>query len=258
MNILSAIPGISVLSSCRTMWCSALLGIVLAFAPIVAQETGDDPVSPGERPASADTIATTMVFTSPRPLLALAESKDALHDAWGLDILFSGNGFGLGAFYYREFSETLFGFAHLGISGVQSTDEFEEFDPFSQQWIVPNKINRLFMFPMTVGVQYRLFEGEITENFRPFVQAGIGPTLIMATPYSKEFFSSFSDATFYVKPGGFVGAGLYFGDSQKNLTGAHIRYYFIPFGGDGLESVQGFPINNFGGIFLSLSVGILN
>ncbi len=256
MNLLSAIPGISVFSFyTRCLCCSVLLGAVLAFAPSHAQVTGEDPVSPGEKPKRADT---TMVFTSPRPLLAVADSKDALQDAWGLDILFSGNGFGLGTFYYREFSETLFGFAHLGISGVQSTDEFEEFDPFTQQWIVPNKVNRLFMFPMTVGVQYRLFESDITENFRPFVQAGIGPTLIMATPYSKEFFSSFSDASFYVRPGGFVGAGLYFGDSQKNITGAHIRYYFIPFGGDGLESVQGFPINNFGGIFLSLSVGILN
>lgn len=239
---------------CRILFGTALSAILTCSAAF-AQVTGEKPPSPGTQQQPADS---TLVFRSPRPLLAVEEKKDGLRDAWGLDVLFSGNGFGLGTFYYREFSETLFGFAHLGISGVQSTDEFEEYDPFSQQWVVPNKINRLFMFPLTVGVQYRLFEGELTETFRPFLQAGVGPTLIMSTPYSKEFFSSFSDATLYVRAGGFVGTGLYFGDSQKNLTGAHIRYYFIPFGGDGLESVKGFPIQNFGGIFLSLSVGILN
>jgi hypothetical protein len=37
--------------------------------------------------------------------------------------------------------------------------------------------------------------------------------------------------------------------------GFTLRYYTIPFGGEGLESIQGVPINNFGGVFLTLSVG---
>ena len=238
------------------MVLAVLTGLFMAMT-VSAQVTGEEPVSPGEPPKSSDSV---MVFTSPRPLLVVSEEKDKLQNAWGLDILFSGNGFGLGTFYYQEFSETLFGFAHLGITGVQNTDESlsEAFDPVTQQWVVPNKVNRLFMFPLTFGVQYRLFESDLTENFRPFLQAGVGPTLIMSTPYSREFFSAFGQASLYVRAGGFIGAGSYFGDSQKNLTGAHIRYYFIPFGGEGLESIRGFPIRNFGGIFLSLSVGILN
>lgn len=223
---------------------------------VSAQVTGEQPAPAPGGPA-AKNKDTVKIFTSPRPLLATESTSGELRDARGIDVLFSGNGFGLGGFYYHEFSHTLFGFAHLGISGVQNTDEFEEYDPRSQQWMVPNKINRLFMFPLTFGVQYRLFKDDVSENFRPFIQAGVGPSLIMSTPYSKEFFSAFGDAQFHVRPGGFVGAGLYFGDGQKNLTGAHIRYYYIPFGGDGLASVEGFPIKNFGGIFLSLSVGIL-
>jgi hypothetical protein len=94
----------------------------------------------------------------------------------------------------------------------------------------------------------------------------VGPTLIIKTPYITEgadgipyyheFFSSFGDATFYGRFGGFVGIGAYFGNIAKgNLVGANIRYYAIPFGGAGLESMAGLPITNFGGIFLSLTVG---
>lgn len=232
----------------------ACLLMVVSALPLSAQVTGEEP--PPSTPPAA-TRDTTMVFASPRPLLTTQAQAGALRDAWGIDVLFSGNGFGLGTFYYTEFSPTVFGFAHLGISGVQNTDEFEEYDPRVQQWIIPNKINRLFVFPLTAGIQYRLFKDDISDNLRPFLQAGIGPSFIMSTPYSREFFSAFGDAQFYVRPGGFVGVGMYFGDAQKTLTGAHLRYYYIPFGGDGLASVQNFPIHNFGGIFLSLSMGFL-
>lgn len=233
-----------------------LVGIIclLPLLPVSAQVTGEDIVPAPTTPAAGDTA---MVFVSPRPLLSSQSQSGALRDAWGVDVLFSGNGFGLGAFYYSEFSPTVFGFVHLGISGVQSTDEFEEYDPRQQQWVVPDKLNRLFVFPLTAGVQYRLFKDEVSDNFRPFLQAGIGPSFIMSTPYSREFFSAFGDAQFHVRPGGFVGVGMYFGDAQKTLTGAHLRYYYIPFGGDGLASVKNFPIQNFGGIFLSLSMGFL-
>jgi hypothetical protein len=49
--------------------------------------------------------------------------------------------------------------------------------------------------------------------------------------------------------------GANFGSNNKTLVSANIRYYIIPFGGEGLESIKDLPITQFGGIFLSLSFG---
>ena len=52
------------------------------------------------------------------------------------------------------------------------------------------------------------------------------------------------------------GIGASFGSLGKgSFIGVNIRYYTIPFGDPGLESLAALPISNFGGVFLSLSVG---
>lgn len=231
-----------------------------SLTPATAQET------PGELPTppSSDT-SDVIVFDSPRPLIREEVVQKEYKNSWGLDILFSGNGFGFGSYYTREFSKNLTGFIHFGISGAQNTDEFERFDRTVGRFLVDNKVNRLFMFPLTIGTQHRLFADALTDSFRPYLQGGLGPTFIMSTPYREnrqvngeyvEFFSSFGDASFHIRPGGFIGVGAYVGESAKSVTSVNIRYYIIPFGGDGLESIQGLPIKDFGGLFLSLSVGI--
>jgi len=201
---------------------------------------------------------TTIIFTSPRPLLSESQ-QDKLHSkAWGLDLLFSSNGFGAGAFYQRFFTENTTGFVNFGISGARNSDEFEQYNPYTGQITVPNKVNRLYIFPLTLGVEYRLFADKIAESFRPHINAGVGTTFILATPYDREFFLAFGHANGYTRFGGFVGIGANVGSSSKSLMGVNVRYYFIPFGGNGLESIRDLPITDFGGLFLTLSVGIIN
>lgn len=227
-----------------------LVMIVMTNERIAAQIAGEVP-SPQQ-----DSV---IIFTSPRPLLEVRNGEPAVQAA-GVDLLFSGSGWGLGGFYQHLLAENLTGFVHLGISGRRNSDEFENalLGPIP---VVANKVNRLFMFPLTVGVQYRLFSTELQESFRPFVSGGVGPTLIMSTPYLRdteyyEFFSSFGHAELHVRAGGFVGVGSYFGSVQTgSIVGVQVRYYTIPFGGDGLESIRDNPITNFGGIFLSLTIG---
>lgn len=222
----------------------------MAAGQLTAQIAGEEPVS------QQDSV---IIFTSPRPLLNVRNGEPAEHAA-GVDLLFSGSGWGLGGFYQRLLAENLTGFVHLGISGRRNSDEFENalLGPIP---VVANKVNRLFMFPLTFGVQYRLFSTELQESFRPFVSGGVGPTLIMSTPYLRdteyyEFFSSFGHAELHVRAGGFIGIGSYFGSLQSgSLVGVQVRYYTIPFGGNGLESIRDNPITNFGGIFLSLTIG---
>lgn len=236
-----------------------VIGFLCCFGTMQAQETGGTPEGPRK---PSDTV---IVFTSPRPLLEGDGTDKPATKAFGLDLLFSNSGWAFGGFYQTKVAEDVTGFIHAFFSPARNSDEIENVY-LGQIPVVYGKVNRLFILPLTIGVQYRLFSQGLSDSFRPFVSAGLGPTLVIQTPYITqgpdglpyyhEFFSSFGQATLYGRVGGFVGIGAYFGSIAKgSLIGANIRYYTIPFGGAGLESMAGLPITNFGGIFLSLTVG---
>ncbi len=181
---------------------------------------------------------------------------------WGFSLLFSPYGIGLGAHYQHAFSSHLRAFLNLDISGIRKTDEFEYYYPKENQFLVPGKINRLYTLPLTAGVQYRIFSETFADTFQPLLIAGIGVGMIAATPYRKnrrpdgefvDFWSSLKEINFYLRPAMVFGTGLQFSTSSDSRAQFSVRYYYIPFGGQGLESVAGIPITNFGGLFFSLT-----
>ena len=211
----------------------------------------------GEEPGPIDTV---MVFEPAEPLIGGIDLDAPAKHGIGMDLLFSANGWGIGGFFQQELTNNVSGFLHLGISGRRNTDEFENalLGPIP---VVSNKVNRLFMIPFTIGAQYRVFREELQETFRPFISLGITPTYIMSTPYIRDgqyydFFEAFGHATSYVRLGGVIGVGSFFGSpATGSLIGVQLRYFAIPFGGSGIESVRDNPVRDFGGIFLSLTVG---
>lgn len=236
-----------------------IVGLVLLTTTAVAQETGGTPEGPRK---PEDTL---IVFTSPRPLLENDGVDKPATKAYGLDLIFSNSGWAFGGFYQTRLAEDLTGFVNLFFSPYRSTDEIENMY-LGNIPVVYGKVNRLFVVPLTVGLQYRLFSKGLSDSFRPFIGVGVGPSLIIQTPYITEgpngipyyheFFSSFGDATLHGRFGGFIGLGANFGAITKgNMIGVNMRYYVVPFGGTGLESMQGIPISNFGGLFLSLTIG---
>ena len=175
-------------------------------------------------------------------------------NAWGMDILISTGGFGLGGFYRREYSRDLSGFVTLSISEAKDDREVEYVDPLGGTY-VPGKKNRFLVIPLMVGVQHRLFSSEIRDNFRPYLSAAVGPTLIYATPYKEEFFSALGKGHPYYTVGGYVGIGAFFGSDSAVLFGLNIRYYFVPYS-SGIESLDTGPLKkDFGGFFITLNVG---
>ena len=209
----------------------------------------------GEQPG--DITDSTFIFDSPRPLITSVDIKDQFSGAWGFDLLFSGHGFGGGFFYERTINEKISVFASLNISGARNSDEFEsQWDPQRQTYVVPDKVNRLYMFPLIFGGHYYVFTEEIASSLRPYISAGLGPTFILSTPYEKEFFEAFGYAAGYTRFGSFIGIGADVGGQGNSMMSVNIKYYYIPFGGEGLESIKDLPIKNFGGIFLSLDVGM--
>lgn len=234
---------------------AGLILLALASAPAHAQVTGEPTGSTPVSPPEGSTIPadTLFVFQPARPLIDSLGISAEYEDVYGFDLLFSNSGFGVGGFYQYNFTSKFSGFVNLGITGSRNRDEFDQYDPSAQDWRVPGKVNRLYTFPLTVGVRYRLLDEVLVDNFRPYVNAGIGPTMIVALPYEYDLFKSFSHARGYFTGGGFVGIGAEIGGS-KPVLGVNVRYFYIPLR-PGVESLQNDPITDFGGLFLTMNVG---
>jgi outer membrane protein W len=130
------------------------------------------------------------------------------------------------------------------------------------------------MMPLTVSIQYRLFKDDIVDNFRPFINAGLGPTMVFVAPYAHPTNYFFPDGSYYTDPGkidfftslkygkmrytlgGYIGAGAYFGMEKGTLTGLSVKYFLAPFP-DGIEDMTNVYIKNFGGLFITLTFGSL-
>ncbi len=205
----------------------------------------------------AQSTDSTIIFTSPdqEPVKLVPSSYD---DAWGVDILLSNNGFGLAGFYRHQYSRDISGTVTFGITESKDDNEVEYYDYFGQSF-VPGKINRFLMMPLLFGIQYRLFADDITDSFRPYVNAGAGPTLVLASPYNREYFNSLGYARSHYTLGGFIGAGAFFGSDMGSLSGINIRYYVVPFS-SGIESLQDATgrigrKKDFGGFFITINLG---
>jgi len=199
----------------------------------------------------------TIIFESPEKEFTKPVQSSFI-DAWGADILLSNNGFGLAGFYRHQYTRDLSGTVTLGVAESKDDNEVEYYDYWGQSY-VPGKINRFLMIPILVGVQYRLFADDITDSFRPYVNAGAGPTLVLASPYSKEYFNSLGYARTHYTLGGYVGIGAFFGSDIGSLSGINLRYYFVPFA-SGIESLQDAAgrigkKKEFGGFFITINLG---
>ena len=104
-------------------------------------------------------------------------------NAFGVDVLISNDGFGLGTFYRREFTQDFSGFVSLSVSESKDDREVERIDPFTQVAFVPGKLNRFLVIPLQVGVQQRFFRDDILDTFRPYINIGAGPAMVFAAPF---------------------------------------------------------------------------
>jgi len=222
----------------------------------------------GQEASRADT---TFLFTPSKPHAINSEEAAIRTNAWGIDLMLSNNGFGVGTFFRKRETPDISWFASLAVSDVKDEQEIEYYDIYGRSYS-PYKKNRLFLIPLFAGVEYRLFREEIADNFRPYLSAALGPAMMVIAPYQREvtmdlgtgttytqyeeieFFESLNYATTQYTVGGYIGAGAYFGSEGGTLSGLSVRYYFIPFQ-KGIETLQGVYVSNFGGLYITLNFG---
>lgn len=177
-------------------------------------------------------------------------------NALGVDVIFSEGGFGLGGFYRRQLNQSFTFFTDFSISESKDDREMEYIDYWGQTF-VPGKKNRIFILPLNLGLQYRLFKDAITDNLRPYINAGVGPSMVVTTPYEREFFSAFGKAHARYTVGGYIGFGANIGIDEKKLLGLNVRYYVIQFFDEGVEGLDNRFQNTLGGFFLTLNFGTM-
>ena len=177
------------------------------------------------------------------------------NNAWGMDLMFGEGGFGLGTFYRRQLSGTFTGFVDFSMSETKDEREVTYVDYFGNTY-TPNKVNRAFQLPVTFGIQYRLFPESLMDNFRPYINLGVGPTLILTTPYDTEFFTAFKFAHANYAVGGYIGLGSNIGASKSNLVGLNVRYYYSYVFGPGIEKLQDDFRKEIGQLAITLNIGI--
>jgi hypothetical protein len=175
--------------------------------------------------------------------------------SWGIDLSVATNGFALGTFFRYKIGDVYFIQTNLNFMTAKDETEVEYIDPWTGQTFVPNKVNRILVMPLSFSIQYRLFKDELSDNLRPFLTAGAGPTLIFTTPYEKEFFSSLKYGRAHYTVNFYIGVGAYIGLDPRTISGLSVRYYFIPYS-KGIESLRGKPLKEFGGINLTLTFGL--
>lgn len=199
-------------------------------------------------------------FAPPKPPTEFPDNS------WGVDIIFSEGGFGLGTFLRHEFSRTLTGTFDISLSETKDDREVQYYDYWGQP-IVYNKKYRVFLIPAYFGLQYRMFSKSVADNFRPYINFAVGPSILAYNPYYQgegdfveqvDFFDAIPRTRAKYTIGGYVGIGANFGLDKKSLLGINLRYYHAQFlNDDGIESLEGRKRNKFGGVFFTINLGIM-
>ena len=203
-------------------------------------------------------FASTIYSGTADSLAPKLKKKSERENNWSINLGFSDHGFGFGATKYFSLSRDVAFVGGLMFSQAKDDREFDQNDMYGNSF-TPFKVNRLFLFPMVnLGMQFRLFRNDVSDNMRPFVNFGISPTVVMYTPYNESFFSSFKYARAKYTMGGYVGVGLDYISSKTSGLSFNFRYYYNRVLGEGIQSLSTEEMTNFGGIYFVFSYNFLH
>ncbi len=176
---------------------------------------------------------------------------------WGFKVMYGEKGFGLsGEYHLQAWSNTDF-FANLGISGVTDDREFQDYDVFGNSF-TPNKVNRVFTVPLTLGLKHYLFQDDLDGSMKPTFSLGVAPTLVLTNPATTGFFHALGKFNAAFALGAFAGIGMDFAQTQNVAFSFNVNYYYLPVIGKEIMSLENKPIKNLGGLQFTIGLNLLN
>jgi len=162
----------------------------------------------------------------------------------GGQVLVQNSGLGIGGYLSRLVNEDIIFVAEISLSSIKDGREVAFFNRLGQKDI-PDKANYVTQLPIQVGIEYRLFRASIEDNFRPFLHATTGPTLIWKSPYFDDInnnqeldagepvygtFNSLSHGNLELGWSGTFSVGAHFGKllggTQSLRLGYTVSYFF--------------------------------
>jgi len=183
--------------------------------------------------------------------------KKEKRNNWGLSFNYTEKGFGLSSSYFLPVWDDTDLFINLLVSGVTDDRELELFDPYTGTSSTMGKVNRVFMIPLSIGIQKYMFKDDIEGSFKPLVSAGITPALVLTNPADRGFFNALG----YFQPGfafgGFLGIGMEYRQTKNISVNFHARYYYLPVIGKEINSLKDTPIKDLGGLQFVFGVNFL-
>jgi len=186
----------------------------------------------------------------------LKYTKKEPRNNWGIGFTYSESGVGISSSLFTPIGKSTDLFFNLLVSGVSDSRELERYDLFGNS-IIPDKVNRIYMVPLSIGIKKELFKDDIEGDFSPVLNFGISPTLILTNPYNKGFFNAIGYTKAKFAFGGFGGIGVNFRQSKSMSLSVNINYYFIPILGGPVESIQNNQIKDVGGLQLAFGLNFL-
>jgi hypothetical protein len=197
-------------------------------------------------------IASFPVFSSAQVKNTPQKTETDYRNSWAVGFMYTDNGFGLSGTYFKHIGRTADMTVKLSISGVADPSEVEYFDVYGNSFI-KDKINRVFLTTLSVGIKQNIFYDEIDGSFKPFVKIGLAPAFAMTTPYDKSYFKAFGYAQPGFAFGGYAGIGIDYYESKSIGLGISLEYYYLPVIGREILSLRDKPMKNLGGIQLNFN-----
>lgn len=189
----------------------------------------------------------------------------------GFEVVVTNSGFGLGGYYLHAIDGTYSFLTEISLGSEKSEREVKFFG--LGQSFIPDKANYFIRVPLRIGIQKRMWQEYIEDNFRPYMQLSVGPTLGWMYPYfdddnGNEIYDrdekrydgigSILKGDFRFGFGGVIGIGAHFGENTRLTQGVRIAYSFNYFLSpiqllEAAEQID--PARFFGGPSISITFG---
>jgi hypothetical protein len=133
------------------------------------------------------------------PLIAeLAQPRssfsEGLRNGMSFTLMINNFGFGIGAEYRRAISPGTDLLFETHWAGLKDDTE-QSFQYITGQQVIPNKYNRVMVFPVMAGVRKRVFAEQVSDNFRIHLSGQVGPSFAYAYPYYNR--KQFADVPYF-------------------------------------------------------------